>query len=49
MNEEKKQELNKAIAVMREYCHNNRCEDCILKDCDICGWAIPPCTWPDID
>ena len=50
MDEEKKRELNKAIAVMRDYCKNiTSCKDCELDNARICGWATPPYTWPDID
>lgn len=49
MDEEKKQELKKAVAVMREYCKDATCKECELDKAEICGWATPPSTWPDID
>ena len=50
MDEEKKK-LNKAIAVIRDYCRDNR-EDCI--GCPLAEYiceinSVPPHEWDDID
>ena len=50
MDEEKKQELNLAIAVIRNYCKNTECEDCVFQKRKFCGhWDKCPSKWPTID
>ena len=53
MDEEKKQELNKAIEAIRNFCREQRfCEDCPLSNCNYNGkdyYCPAPSGWPDLD